>query len=121
MPSSLCDVAISTAGLRTTGRTGKWLKSHFYVAHPRFGAAPVRDRSALPPDSDYATPSWSPDGSALAFGGVAWLNGFTKKSTSIRTIDLRSRQVTQLAGSEGLWAPKWSPNGRYITAKTADS
>jgi Tol biopolymer transport system component len=83
------------------GDQGRW---NIYLM-PASGesAGPV-----LPADSDYATPSWSPDGSALVFGGVTWLNRY-RKSTSVRSIDLRTRQVAQLAGSEGLWAPKWSP------------
>ena len=97
--------------------SGKQCHWNVYLVPASGGSA----EPVLPANSDYATPSWSPDGRALAFGGVTWLNGFAKKSTSVSTIDLRTRKVTQLPGSEGLWAPKWSPNGKYIAAKTTDS
>jgi hypothetical protein len=28
--------------------------------------------------------------------------------------DLASRQITTVPGSEGMWSPRWSPNGRFI-------
>jgi hypothetical protein len=32
----------------------------------------------------------------------------------LRVLDLDSHQVTTLPGSEGVWSPRWSPNGRFI-------
>ena len=34
--------------------------------------------------------------------------------------DLRSKRVTSLPGSAGLFSPRWSPDGRYIAAITTD-
>ncbi len=67
-------------------------------------------------DLNQGNPSWSPDGSSLAFAGVPWVEAFERGSTAIRVVDLRTRQVTTLPGSEGLWSPRWSPDGRYIAA-----
>lgn len=39
-PSSLSDAAISTAGLRPTGRRDGPRDSHFYVARPSYGSLP---------------------------------------------------------------------------------
>jgi Tol biopolymer transport system component len=36
-------------------------------------------------------------------------------------MNLRTRQVTTLPGSEGLFSPRWSPDGRYIAAQRNDS
>jgi Tol biopolymer transport system component len=36
----------------------------------------------------------------------------------IYTIDLRSKRVSTLPGSSGLYSPRWSPDGRYIAAIT---
>jgi Tol biopolymer transport system component len=36
-------------------------------------------------------------------------------------MDLRSRQVSTLPGSEGLFSPRWSPDGRHIAAAQAGS
>jgi Tol biopolymer transport system component len=45
----------------------------------------------------------------------------TSGSLAIRVLDLRTHQVSELPGSEGLYSPRWSPNGRYICALAADS
>ena len=39
----------------------------------------------------------------------------------VRRFDLRTRQVSSLPGSDGLWFAQWSPSGRYISALTGDS
>jgi hypothetical protein len=36
-------------------------------------------------------------------------------------LDFASRQISTLPGSQGLWAPKWSPDGNLIAAETLDS
>jgi len=36
-------------------------------------------------------------------------------------LDLKSHQISTLPGSRGLFAARWSPDGRYIVALTADS
>jgi hypothetical protein len=36
-------------------------------------------------------------------------------------VDLRTHQVTTVPGSEGLFGPLWSPDGRYLAAMPADS
>ena len=34
--------------------------------------------------------------------------------------DLKTRQFSQLPGSKGIFGPRWSPDGRYIVAISAD-
>jgi Tol biopolymer transport system component len=72
-------------------------------------------------DSDYASPSWSPDGSSLAVGGVPWMKNWAQDSTDIREYRFATRTAVKIPGSTGLWAPRWSPDGRYIVAETANS
>ncbi len=58
---------------------------------------------------------WSPDGNALIFhSGMA---DFASTSTrAIQLLNLGTRQISTFPGSEGLYSPRWSPDGRYIAA-----
>ncbi len=61
--------------------------------------------------------TWSPDGTQLAFGRLSSMNTATKV---IQVVDLKTRHVSKLAGSEGLFSPRWSPDGRYMSATVAE-
>jgi len=65
-------------------------------------------------------PTWSPDGSRLAFGGLAGPTDATLGPLVIHILDLKTRRLSTLPGSEGLWSARWSPDGRYIAALTRD-
>jgi eukaryotic-like serine/threonine-protein kinase len=64
-----------------------------------------------------ADPTWSPDGNSVAFGGVIR----TLDGIHIHIFDLKTRQVSTLPGSEGLFSPRWSPDGRYMVGMPTDS
>jgi len=66
-------------------------------------------------------PNWSPDQNSLVFGGKPWLEGGVPDSAAIHILDLKTRQVSMLTGSEGLFSPHLSPNGRYLVAMSLDS
>jgi Tol biopolymer transport system component len=69
---------------------------------------------ALTPDNVQETdPSWSPDGTSLAFGHIVPQHVF------IQLFNLKTRDVTLLPGSQGFFGSRWSPNGRYIAAITS--
>jgi DNA-binding winged helix-turn-helix (wHTH) protein/Tol biopolymer transport system component len=57
--------------------------------------------------------NWSPDGSLLVFGTLFVPNA------PIYTLDLRSQSVSAVAGSNGLYGPQWSPDGKFIAAMTS--
>ena len=59
-------------------------------------------------------PTWSADGSKLAFAQTR-VEDDTQK-VSIQILDLASRHVTALPGSEGLCCPRWSPDGQFLVA-----
>jgi len=61
-------------------------------------------------------PNWSPDQNSLVFGGEPWFEGGARGSAVIQMLDLKTRQVSTLSGSEGLYSPHWSPDGRYVLA-----
>jgi eukaryotic-like serine/threonine-protein kinase len=60
-------------------------------------------------DGDW-DPSWSPDGASLAFGGASSV----KSGGAIQIVDLKTGRVSVLPGSEGMWSPRRSRDGRYI-------
>jgi Tol biopolymer transport system component len=71
-----------------------------------------------PMDFDTLDPTWSADGKSLAFGRLSNVIRGTKEN-AIFTVDLKTRQVTPLPDSAGLFSPRWSPDGRYLLATTA--
>ncbi len=71
----------------------------------------------LPGERNEAVPDWSPDGNSLVFGAAAWIESGTSGTMAIQVLDMRTRQVSTLRDSEGLYGPRWSPDGRYISAQ----
>jgi len=64
-----------------------------------------------------ADPNWSPDGKSLVFGE----NSLNNQGSAVYVLDLKTRNVSKLPDSDGLYSPRWSPDGRYIAAITLDS
>lgn len=65
------------------------------------------------PGEPEGDPTWSPDGGRIAYSAGAF---FDQKRHHINILDRASGNVTTVPGSEGLWSPRWSPDGRYIAA-----
>ncbi len=61
--------------------------------------------------------NWSADGSRLMFGDFSHDSG----GLSIRIFDLKTHKMEKVPGSDGLFSPRWSPNGRYIAALSPDN
>jgi eukaryotic-like serine/threonine-protein kinase len=71
----------------------------------------------LPEHLNEVDPSWSPDGTRLIFGRLTSSSGSDVQA--IFVADLKTREVSIIPGSEGLFGPRWSPDGRYIAAEVA--
>jgi serine/threonine protein kinase/Tol biopolymer transport system component len=69
---------------------------------------------------DQEDPTWSPDGMHIAFGGVA-ASLASAEPLAIEIADLKMRQISSIPGSQGLFSPRWSPDGRYLAALSEDS
>jgi Tol biopolymer transport system component len=65
-------------------------------------------------ENDELDPTWSPEGNTLIFGGF-----LQSAQTHISSVDLRTGRVSTIPGSEGLFSPRISPDGRFIVAKDA--
>lgn len=57
--------------------------------------------------------TWSPDGNSILFGQPP---GTDTDKLVLQTLDLQTHRVSAVPGSQGLRAPRWSPDGRYISA-----
>ena len=84
---------------------------------PSQGGRPQR---LLPEDSGPETDAIrSPDGSRIVFASSPEA-GRNPKS-ELRIFDVATRQVTPVSGSAGMYSPRWSPDGRTISAQSSDS
>jgi len=63
-------------------------------------------------------PTWSPDGGTLAFGHV---DPDHAEKTFIELYDLKTRKISELPGSQQIFGPRWSPDGRHIVALAHNS
>jgi WD40 repeat protein len=59
--------------------------------------------------------NWSADGKHIMFGSFA-----QDKDIAIRILDLSSHKTETVPGSEGLFSPRWSPDGHYVAALSPD-
>jgi Tol biopolymer transport system component/DNA-binding winged helix-turn-helix (wHTH) protein len=95
------------------GFAGPNLPWKIYIVSPAGGTP---NMLLTDPDSQEVGGTWSPDGDAVAYAYSKISAPPSNSSLEIRILDLTTRHVTTLAGSQGLYSPEWSPDGRYIAA-----
>jgi len=79
---------------------------------PSEGGSP---REVLSETKTQTDPVWSPDGRTLIIGHDACCDPV------IRAVNLATYEVSVIPGSQGLFSPRWSPDGRYLAAMNAQS
>ena len=61
--------------------------------------------------SDVASPDWMPDRDALIYS-----RAYKAENPALYKYDLRSARSEKIPGTDGLYGPIWSPDGRYLCA-----
>ena len=82
---------------------------------PAEGGIPQRLTQNEQNDCPEIESNWSPDGRQITFS--PWPGLTTTCPVVVYIMDLKTSTISTLPGSEGLWAPRWSPDGRRIVAQ----
>jgi Tol biopolymer transport system component/DNA-binding winged helix-turn-helix (wHTH) protein len=72
-------------------------------------------------NTNQGVPNWSPDGKQIVFGRLLDFGNARDPNLTIEFYDLDRHSHRTLHGSQGMWTPRWSPDGRYLSAVTQDS
>jgi eukaryotic-like serine/threonine-protein kinase len=96
-------------------RPGKPWKS---FVMPATGGTP---REVTAGDRNQGDPTWTAKGDAIVFAGMPWLEYGNTSGPNIHMVDLKTSQISDLPGSENLFSPRCSLDGRYVAALSADS
>jgi len=67
-----------------------------------------------------ADADWSPDSRTLVFGRLPDLMAEASQPKAIYRVDIATKVMTRLPGSDGLFSPRWSADGKHIAALSID-
>jgi DNA-binding winged helix-turn-helix (wHTH) protein/Tol biopolymer transport system component len=65
--------------------------------------------------ADMRDPNWSPDGRKVLYAESIGY-GIKTRKRDLRIVDLGTREVSIVSGTDGMSWPRWSPDARYIAA-----
>ena len=60
--------------------------------------------------ADAMDPAWSADGKSLAYAMDS------ASEHDLRILDLATQRSTVVPGSQGIWSPRWAPDGKHLAA-----
>jgi Tol biopolymer transport system component len=63
---------------------------------------------------------WFPDGKRMIFGRTPFIPGSSEK-VALQVFDLGSKQISTFPGSENLYSPRVSPDGKHLAALSFDN
>src|ERR1700728_397549 len=66
----------------------------------------------IPNPNQDVLPNWSPDGKSIVFNDYPLPGQFI----GIKVLDLGTRKISIMPGSEGIISPSWTPDGKYMVA-----
>jgi len=84
-----------------------------FLISPRGGAPEMLITDS---DSQEAGGTWSPEGNAIVFAYNRISTSPSPGSMEIRVLDLNTKHIIAVPGSEGLYSPQWSPDGHHVAA-----
>jgi Tol biopolymer transport system component len=68
----------------------------------------------IPNPNQEVWPAWSPDGKSIAF--THYPKPEEPQLIQINVLDLATRKISIMPGSDGFYMPTWSPDGKYMVA-----
>jgi Tol biopolymer transport system component/DNA-binding winged helix-turn-helix (wHTH) protein len=83
------------------------------------GADGGTPKAATSLDGGEMSAHWSPDGGSILYSDFPFFSA-TPGKVAVHRLDLKTQKIETLPGSEGYFAPSWSPDGRYATGMALD-
>jgi serine/threonine protein kinase/DNA-binding winged helix-turn-helix (wHTH) protein/Tol biopolymer transport system component len=74
----------------------------------------------MPGEPDQNDPDWLADGASVMFGESPQVLSPEGHVSRLHLFDLSTKRISTIPGSERLWSPRVSPDGRYVAAVHQD-
>jgi Tol biopolymer transport system component len=75
----------------------------------------------IPQEPVQNDPAWSADGNSIIFGEAPLGQLGALRTNGLHIVDLKTHLASIIPGTEGLWSPRTSPDGRYLVGLYADT